>query len=116
MNINDAQQLTLLLERIQQLAEAIDAKGSPYPTAEPFTLDTEVGQRYIRLVTGTTERHSRAVHAFVDIANGDLLKSAGWKAPAKGARGNLLDDESFAAVLVKADRYGHYLYHTQGKS
>lgn len=107
MNVADSQRLTTLLERIQLLAEAINASANPH-NAEPFTLETEVGQRYIRLVTGTG--YGRSVHAFVNIENGDLLKAAGWKAPAKGARGNLLNDDTFAYILTKADRYGRYLY------
>jgi len=96
----DAIRLATILDRVGELAEAI---GKP--------LDCEVGKRYIRLVLSHNDDGSgRYVHAFVDIATGDLLKAAGWKAPAKGARGNLLDDESFAAVLAKADPYGSYLY------
>jgi hypothetical protein len=29
------------------------------------------------------------VHSFVDKSNGDVLKAASWKAPAKHARGNI---------------------------
>jgi len=97
MNSADAIKLAILLDRIQELATAIDAP-----------LDCEVGKRFIRLVTG--EPGHRHVHAFVEIATGDLLKAAGWKAPAKGARGNLIDDTSFQHILTIADKYGSYLY------
>jgi hypothetical protein len=92
----DIARLGVLFDRIAQLGEAIDRE-----------ITTEVGKRFIRLVIAHGGRH---VHAFVDIANGDLLKAAGWKAPAKGARGNLLDDEDFARILRVADPYGSYLY------
>ncbi len=35
-----------------------------------------------------------SVHCFVEIATGNVLKAAGWKAPAKHARGNIFDDHN----------------------
>ena len=43
-----------------------------------------VGKKYIRIVRGDS------VHCFVNKETGDVLKAAGWKAPAKGSRGNFL--------------------------
>lgn len=97
MNASDAIKLAVLLDRIAELGTAI---GEP--------IECEMGQKNIRLVVG--EPGNRHVHAFVDIATGDLLKAAGWKAPAKGARGNLLDDADFKRILSVADKYGRYLY------
>ena len=59
------------------------------------------GRRYIKVVRGSS------VHCFVDTTNGDVLKAASWKAPAKHARGNIWnDDNGLGAVGV----YGaHYL-------
>jgi hypothetical protein len=45
----------------------------------------DVGQRYIKIVQGDS------VTTFIDRTNGDVLKSASYKAPAKGARGNIFD-------------------------
>jgi hypothetical protein len=97
VNAADAIRLATILDRVNDLSQAI---GTP--------LEAEVGKRYIRLVIDWGGQ--RSVHAFVDIITGDLLKAAGWKAPAKGARGNVLDDESFARTLKVADKYGSYLY------
>lgn len=53
-------------------------------------INVEVGVKYARLVqTGTHGNSSRSAYAFIDLTNGDILKSAGWKAPAKHARGNI---------------------------
>ncbi len=55
-------------------------------------LKINTGKRYVRI-----ERHDRgnmssiSVHAFVDMTNGDVFKAAGWKAPAKHARGNIFE-------------------------
>ena len=44
------------------------------------------GRRYIRI------SYRGSAFCFVDMTNGDVLKCAGWKAPAKGARGNIFDE------------------------
>lgn len=60
-----------------------------YQHVQPTTLLAERGKRYIRIVNHGPGTHS--AWAFVDVTNGDILKSASWKAPAKHARGNLYD-------------------------
>ena len=35
-----------------------------------------------------------SAYCFVDRTNGDVLKAASWKAPAKHARGNIFDDSN----------------------
>lgn len=59
--------------------------GYTFP-ADTFTIDG--GSRYIR-VWRTTNGASRSAHVFIDRTNGDVLKVATWKAPAKHARGNI---------------------------
>ena len=57
------------------------------------TLDYSSGRRYHRvLVRGLYEREGSAF-CFVDKKTGDVLKAASWKAPAKGARGNIYNDD-----------------------
>lgn len=46
------------------------------------------GKRYVKLI------RRDSVHCFVDKRNGDVLKAAGWSAPAKHARGNIFDDHN----------------------
>ena len=49
----------------------------------------DFGRRYARLVNSAP---SRSVYCFVDLTNGDILKSGGWQAPApRGKRGNIFD-------------------------
>jgi len=57
---------------------------------KPVTL--EVGSKNVRVVqhTGTA-----SVYCFVNIETGDILKAAGYKAPAKGARGNIFKPETY---------------------
>ncbi len=59
-----------------------------------FTLD--VGRKYIRIVCNRAPGSSRYVYGFVDATNGNLLKAAGWKAPALNfPRGNVFKPETW---------------------
>lgn len=61
-----------------------------YPTCEPNweKIDVQMGKRYARLVT-TFAGNVRSAFGFIDMTNGNILKAAGWKTPAKHARGNI---------------------------
>ena len=59
-----------------------------YPSLPLPDISFMRGPRYTRIVK-SEGAHSRSAYGFIDMQNGDLLKSAGWKAPAKHARGNL---------------------------
>ena len=58
---------------------------------ETFALNTrdkfsfKRGGRYVKVIKGG------GVHCFVDTTNGNVLKPASWRAPAKHARGNVFD-------------------------
>ncbi len=54
------------------------------------TLAVEPGKRYFRIVQ--KQNSSCSAWAFIDSTNGDVLKAASYKAPAKHARGNLHDE------------------------
>ncbi len=47
-----------------------------------------MGTRYVKVM------RDNSAHAFVDRENGDVLKPASWRAPAKHARGNIFDDKN----------------------
>jgi hypothetical protein len=55
----------------------------------PEVLVPEEGKRYVRVMSKS--KNSNSAWAFVDKTNGDVLKPASWKAPAKHARGNIFD-------------------------
>lgn len=59
-----------------------------YENLEPSIVYPEEGGRYIRIVAERSDG-SRYSHCFIDKSNGDVLKCATWKAPAKHARGNI---------------------------
>jgi hypothetical protein len=68
------------------------------------------GKKYAKIVHHSSGGQ-RSAHAFVDMTNGDVYKSASWKAPAKnGVRFNLLDESSRTDMYKRADWAGGYLY------
>lgn len=73
---------------------------------EPPVFIRQTGPKYIRIVL--TERGTNSVYCFIDRSNGDILKSDGWKKPAKGARGSIYNPN--CDVGVKATVYGSGLY------
>ena len=48
-----------------------------------------------------------SAHCFVDMTNGDVLKAASWKAPAKHARGNIFKDDNGLGAIAPQ---GHVNY------
>lgn len=71
--------------------------------------EIETGRKYHKLIH-IESGGGRSVHAFVDRETGHVYKPASWRAPAKGARYNLLDDQSYQACIDRADWAGGYLY------
>ena len=73
------------------------------------------GRRFIKItqiVVGRDGKNTNqlSVHSFVDMNTGLVYKAAGWNAPAKGARYDLLDEASRKRCFANADPYGSYLY------
>lgn len=94
--------LANFLKLAQELiCSAHERKGYKFPHD---VLSTMPGKRYIRVVA---ERGSggRSVYCFVDTTNGDVLKAAGWKAPAKHARGNIFAADPVAGVTEYGGAY-----------
>lgn len=58
----------------------------------PPIISVENGTKNVRIVRTDNGGTSRSVHCFIQKDNGDILKPAGWKAPAKHARGNIYVD------------------------
>lgn len=74
-----------------------------------FDFSREVLRKYIRIVAASPKNGgNRHVYMFLDF-DGNLLKAAGWKSPAKGSRGVLTQD-NMSEVLEKTDPFGGWLY------
>jgi hypothetical protein len=72
-------------------------KKNDYRFAPTPDLIVQEGNRYWKVIRKDSSQES--VHAFVDTSNGDVLKPATWRAPAKHARGNIFDDDHGAAWI-----------------
>jgi hypothetical protein len=68
----------------------------------------ETGRKYHKVIMNANG--SRSVHCFIDKKTGSVLKSASWKAPAKGERYNLLLIKDREWLLSNADWASGYLY------
>ena len=97
---NDMQQQ--IDDAIQQLIAAMQARFiERYPKNPPKVWSVKRGKKYLKICD------DGSVHAFVD-ADGNMYKAAGWNAPAKGIRFNIIKD--LPKLLKIADYAGGYLY------
>lgn len=104
-------QQALILNYTELLCEALlfDFEKVNNGKTDGYKFYFESGRKYHKVIM-ETGAGSRSVHAFVDKKTGDVLKSASFKAPAKGVRFNLLDEVSREECFSRADWAGGYLY------
>jgi len=77
------------------------------PQGYSYSLDNP-GKKYQRVVMHTRPGgHGDSVAFFIDRNTGDVLKAAGWKAPAKGVRASLFDLDDIKARFTWS---GGWLY------
>ena len=63
-------------------------------------LTTTEGRRYIKVIRRNSDGSGGSVHCFIDKINGDVLKAASWKVPAKHTRGNIFDEYNGLANMT----------------
>lgn len=77
---------------------------------DSFRVITEIGQKYIRYYSVEVQHDggllNKSIIAFVDIFNGEIMKPATYKSPAKtkGRRGNILADDGGASAITRQGR------------
>jgi hypothetical protein len=99
---NDIQAaLTKFVDSVQVMQD--EYMGKNFPSLGRELITVERGKRYAKLVCASAG--ARYVYCFVDLTNGDILKAATWKAPAKHARGNILADDPISAVNAHGANY-----------
>jgi hypothetical protein len=82
------------IEAVQYMVIAENERK--FPQLENPRIYTMPGRRYWRVVRESFG--AKSAYCFVDKTNGDILMAATWKAPAKHARGNVLDENPLKAV------------------
>ena len=98
--------MTDVMERLEQYMAMVQEKNATYYKVMNFThsdpdhISADIGSKYARVIKVDDLNGSRSVHTFVNLDNGDILKSGGWKAPApNGVRGNIFDTDLGASVV-----------------
>ena len=73
------------------------------PDGYSYELNTR-GSKYFKVEMKS--HGSRSVYCFINKRNGEILKAAGWRGPAKGSRGSVLVPDSYK----NSDWSGGWLY------
>ena len=68
------------------------------------------GKKFAKIAVGYVSNEGRSVYCFIDLSNGDILKAAGWKSPAKGKRGSIFNEGYDIGDGKPCDRYGGGMY------
>lgn len=82
-------QIFEFLAALDAMKKAYNAKMGYAEETHGVTFRAEMGKKYARIVECRGKELYGSAFCFVDLATGDILKSASWKAPAKGVRGNI---------------------------
>ncbi len=76
-----------------------DYYAANFKNLTPPTLQVKEGTRYDRIISGTS------AWAFIDRTSGDIFKPASYKAPAKHARGNIFQPDSWSTITAYGPAY-----------
>ena len=94
------------MSRLEKYMDMVQWKNDQYFKMAGFTFSdppkvtADIGRKYARVVKVDQLNGSRSVHTFVNLDNGDILKSGGWSAPApNGVRGNIFDTDLGESVV-----------------
>jgi hypothetical protein len=82
-------------EKIDDFLKALNEKFPVEGIYDNF-FAIETGKKYHKIVS-TDGKDRRSSYGFIDKETGDLFKAASWAAPAKHARGNILDESGLNA-------------------
>ena len=90
---------------LQNFVDAAQAKVDAYYSQYTYPnagakLRVKPGTRYIRIVKIENGHDNGSAFCFVDSTNGDVLKAAGWKTPAKGMRSNIFSEDFGASGVT----------------
>jgi len=80
---------------VAEITEAItkDWLESGYKPEWVPTFTYTEGKKNYKVIRHSHPGTSKSVHCFVEIATGDIYKSASWAVAAKGVRGNINDEK-----------------------
>jgi hypothetical protein len=100
MNYSEA--LNLFINKLQLDSDArLDRAGLPRDTYQ--VQSGRKNDKIVKVQAGV----GRSAYCFVDRETGNILKAAGWNAPAKGTRGSIFEPKCYMNVDTS---YGSWLY------
>lgn len=99
---------TIHLNIVKYCLMLCDALGHDAPDNYFYSLDSS-GRKYHKVFMHIGDRRD-SIHAFIDKKTGEVFKPASVKAPAKGARYNVLMINSREEMFERCDWAGGYLY------
>lgn len=85
-NVIQEEIFTRAIVFVSKMQESLNKQ---FPSSNSI-FDIIEGRKYLKVITNNGVQQS--VTAFIDKNDGQIYKPAGWKAPAKYARGNLFDN------------------------
>lgn len=100
------QQVTLFAKALEQYYVAEHTARNYLPFTG--TVEVDWGIKFARVVIVAPGQHS--AYCFIDLSNGDILKAASYKAPAKGKRGSIWNDGFDVGNGKPCDMFGSGLY------
>ena len=80
------------------------------PDGYSYDLSTRGSKYYKVTMNSHSDFNSRSVYCFINKRNGDILKPAGWRGPAKGRRGSVIDIYTYK----NSNWHGGWLYKILG--
>jgi hypothetical protein len=86
IDINTSKEFTSWFIGMQKIYDNYMHKNFPNIPVETFTI--KQSRKFIKIIRGTS------VHCFIERETGNVLKAASWKAPAKGTRGNIFNEDN----------------------
>jgi|TARA_B100001964_G_C14158628_1_gene565553 hypothetical protein len=94
---------------LNKMNEFVDHLNNVMEKPDNYSYDFSTrGSKYFKVHMNS--HGSRSVYCFVDKRSGDIYKAAGWRGPAKGSRGSILDTNSY----INSDWSGGWLYKVFG--
>lgn len=81
------------IEFLENLSEFLHSyHAEHFPNLPKQVIKVSQGRKYVKIVK------SNSVFAFINRENGDILKPASFKAPAKHARGNIFNSDPLSCI------------------
>lgn len=65
-----------------------------------YTFTWRDGVKNVKVIMSPVLGSGRSVHSFINKETGDIFKPASWGTPAKGARGNIFDEDGGRKALT----------------